>query len=149
MLTITTECTCWIWKTFLQIFHLVRHTPEHRRPLRLVTLPYYIPVRQGYLTLPVYSSWIVPYWTLVHGHVWSMTILRLETHVQFGIQLCGSVSYSLPPHLGGFKAQSRATDAFNYKQDQRSSQTSVARSPERSNSVRCSVQLQCCNTKRL
>ena len=25
--------------------------------------------------------------------------MRLETHVQFGIQLCGSVSYSLPPPL--------------------------------------------------
>ena len=47
----------------------------------------------------------MPYWTstLVHGLVWSMTILRLETHVQFGIQLWGSVSYSLPPPLGASK----------------------------------------------
>jgi len=34
---------------------------------------------------------------LVHGLVWSMTILRSETHVQFEIQLCGYVSYLLPP----------------------------------------------------
>jgi len=74
--------------------------------------------------------------------------MRLETHVQFGIQLCGCFLFTSSTFLG-FKAQPRATDPVNYKQDKRGPLTSVAGSPGRLNSVRCSAELQFCDMKRL
>ena len=135
-------------ETFLQIFPLGSHTSQHRRPLLTtllytgkVWLPYLTGIQQlnrAILDLKACSWPCVEHENTALGNpctVWDSALW-----------LCFLFTSSTSK---GFKAQPRATDPVNYKQDQRGPQSQVARSPGRSNSVRCSVKLQFCDTKSL